>query len=249
MMRCFAAWTAVLPNSAKSTGISIWSPIWKSGSSKRASSSEIWLAGSVTSSTTVLRSTIRIAPLFSSISTSACTVGPCFLARAALMPSSRSPCNSARSICFELVNSRIAVRISTEAAIFEPLPFPVKRQPRLLDRGKRKAPLMAALVSYDHNFLSGISFDTSNLHFVRSTARRIAHHVGGDYRAAADELSPILCVPQRPFDPRRRYLQHVSLAGKIIRIQPGLDRTRCCRAIVDRDLLTVLALDTNIDNG
>ena len=67
MMRCLAAWTAVRPNSAKSTGISITSPTWNSGSSKRASSSEISRPESSTSSTTVLSSTMRILPLSSSI--------------------------------------------------------------------------------------------------------------------------------------------------------------------------------------
>jgi len=39
MMRCFAACTAVRPNASNGTSSSSTSPTWKSGSSKRASSS------------------------------------------------------------------------------------------------------------------------------------------------------------------------------------------------------------------
>src|SRR6185295_6705277 len=188
---------------------------------------------------TVLRRTIRIAPLFSSISTSACTVGPCFLASAALMPSSRSPCNSARSICFEFVNSRIAVRISTEAAMSQPLPFPMKSQPRLFDRGERKTPLITALVAHNHDFLPGIAFDTGNLNFIRPPTRRIARDVRGDHSRPADESLPILAVPEWSLDPRRRHFQNIFLFAEILGVEPGLDRARCCRAIIDRHFFAI----------
>jgi hypothetical protein len=124
----------------------------------------------------------------------------------------------------------------------------VKRQPRLLDGGKRKAPLIAALISYDHNFLADIPVDTSDLNFVGATACRIARHIGGDYRAAADKPSPIFRAPKRPFETRRRHFQNVSLAAKVFGVQLLLDRARCSRAIIDRDLCTVFPLDTNVDD-
>src|SRR3954471_7590481 len=164
------------------------------------------------------------------------------------MPSSRSPCNSARSICFELVNSRIAVRISTEAAIVS-LPFPVKRQPRLLDGGERKAPLIAALIAYSHHFVSNLAFDVRDLDLVRPAPRRITRHVGGDDRCSADVFPPVSRIPQGSFDSRGRSFEHVIPAGKIVGVQPVLDCPRRRRAIVDSYLLTILPIDTNVENG
>src|SRR5215472_4815042 len=64
---------------------------------------------------------MSIDPRSSSIATSACTLGPCFLANAALMPSSSNPCNSLRPSCFVFDNSRIAARISVEPTIATPI--------------------------------------------------------------------------------------------------------------------------------
>ena len=125
----------------------------------------------------------------------------------------------------------------------------MKRQPGFLYRGKRKAPLIAALVMHYHNFLSGIPFDTGELDFVCPSAGRVAHHVRGDYRVGADKPSPILCVPQRSFDSRRGDFQHVSLPSKILRIKPRLNHARCRRAIVNRHSFSILTLNANVENG
>ena len=70
--------------------------------------------------TTVLRRTMRMSPLPSSMSTSACTFGPYFLARAARMPSCSSAYSSARSSCLVFDTSRNAARISAELTIQDP---------------------------------------------------------------------------------------------------------------------------------
>jgi len=51
----------------------------------------------------------------------------------------------------------------------------VKRQPGFLNRGKRKAPLIATLVMHYHNFLvRAFPFDTGDLDFVCPSAGRSA---------------------------------------------------------------------------
>ena len=115
MMRCLAACTAARPNSAKSTGSSITSPSWKSGSSKRASSSGDLRAGIRDRPRRPVLSTDDLDGALQLVdSTSACTFGPCFFASAAWMPSCSSPCSSERSSCFEFVSSRNAASISAE---------------------------------------------------------------------------------------------------------------------------------------
>jgi hypothetical protein len=125
----------------------------------------------------------------------------------------------------------------------------VKRQPSLLDSGKRKAPLVSTLVAHNHDFLPGISFDTGDLYFVGSSARRITWNVRGNHSSSADEPSPILRVPEWSFDPRRRNFQHIIPAAKFVGIQPGFDRARSRRASVDRHLFPVLTLHANVENG
>src|SRR5687768_8603669 len=66
---------------------------------------------------------MRMVPLSSSIATSAWTVGQCFLASAAVMPSKSKPCSSVLSSCFVFVSSLIAVRISSCPAIPAPYRF------------------------------------------------------------------------------------------------------------------------------
>jgi len=73
----------------------------------------------------------------------------------------------------------------------------VKRKPRPFDRGKRKAPLIAALVAYGNYFLPGISFDTADLDFVRPSARRITGNVGGDDGRTTDIFFPITSIAKR----------------------------------------------------
>ena len=76
MIRCFAAWTAERPNASNGTSSSRTSPIWKSGSSQRASSKLICEAASSTSSTTRRNTTTFMMPSFSSIVISEFAVGP-----------------------------------------------------------------------------------------------------------------------------------------------------------------------------
>ena len=121
MIRCFAACTAARPKTAKSMGSSITSPTSKLSSKVFASSREISRLESSTLATTVFKRTMRMSPLPSSMLTSACTLGPYFLARAARMPSWRRAYSSARSSCLVFDTSRNAVRISAELTIQEPL--------------------------------------------------------------------------------------------------------------------------------
>src|SRR5690349_12615356 len=128
------------------------------------------------------------------------------------------------------------------------LPVPVKRQPRFFNRGKRKAPLIAALVQYRYHFLAGITFDTAYLYFVCPPTSRIARNVGGDNRPLAAEPPPVPGVAQWPFDARRRHLEYVPFSSKIIGVEPRLDCARRRRALVDRDSLTVFPLDPNVED-
>ncbi|HET9775092.1 MAG TPA: hypothetical protein VFP77_00840 [Gemmatimonadaceae bacterium] len=124
----------------------------------------------------------------------------------------------------------------------------MKRQPRLFDRGKRKAPLIAALVAYSYDLVPAISFDTSDLHLVGPSTCRITRNVAGDHRRPTDVLSPITCVAQGSFDPGRRHLEHIIAGRKPVSIQPAFDRARGSRAIVDADLLTILSLNANVED-
>src|SRR6476659_5792438 len=219
MIRCLAACTAVRPNSAKSTGISIMSPTWNSASSERASSTLTSRLGSVTSSTTVLSSTMRMSPRSSLISTSACTFGPCFLASAAWMPSSSSPWSSDRSSCFEFVSSRIAFRISAEPIMYgHPLSFPVKHQSCFANLVERGA-VNHALVIAHHGYRSAsIIFEPDYFSFDHSTDRGARQS-----RATPGESLPVSGRLEWALDTRRRDLQNVLALEHGARVEARLD--------------------------
>jgi hypothetical protein len=87
---------------------------------------------------------MRIRPVSSSMSTSACTVGPYFFCRAARMPSCSSSYSSVRRAASRSSARGIAVRISAEATIQDSFTrVPVERQPGLADLGERQAVLGA----------------------------------------------------------------------------------------------------------
>jgi hypothetical protein len=125
----------------------------------------------------------------------------------------------------------------------------VKRQPRSLYRGQRKAPLDAALVLYDQNLLPRLALYRGDLDLVGSAPGGIAGCIARYHRRPTDELSPIARIPERSFQTRRRNLEHVTLAAEVQRIEPFLDGSRCSRAVIDRDRSTVLPLDADVENG
>ncbi|HJP85810.1 MAG TPA: hypothetical protein VJ852_07460 [Gemmatimonadaceae bacterium] len=125
----------------------------------------------------------------------------------------------------------------------------MKRQPRFFNRGKRKAPLIAALVQYRYYFLPGITFDTGYLNFVGPPARRIPGDVRRDHRLLSAEATPVFGVAERSFDARRRHFEHVPLSSKIVCVELGLDGAGCCSAIVDRDSFAIFPLDPDVENG
>src|SRR4051794_14562430 len=222
---------AARPKTVKSSGSSITSPGSNPSSNMRASSSAISRAGSSTVSTTVLRSTMRISPLESSISTSACTVGPYFFASAAMKPSCSSPYSSARSSCFEFESSRNAANISAELTILdlaekgiarserpENRLFEAKRQPGLLDRGERNPPrLSPSRTEGEH----GPRLTPHPLHDLGlDPSSRLGRE---DVRPPTHEPAPFGRRPQRTFT-GRRHLQHIPFSDHRTVIEPSFER-------------------------
>ena len=80
-----------------------------------------------------------MSPLASSMVTSACTLAPYFLARAAMMPSCSSPYSSARSSCLVFDTSRNAAKISAELTIHASSsgPASTRRPPFMVPRDSR----------------------------------------------------------------------------------------------------------------
>ena len=205
MMRCFAACAAVRPNSAKSTGLFEHVADFEAFVvDARLFDARSRGSRSVTSATTLRSRVILIAPRPSSISTSACTVGPYRFARAARMPSCSSTCSSVRSSCFVFVISLIALRMSTELTIRDSLRLPCERQPSVLDVGQRDT-LLDSLCGADHD-ASPLrpSFHAEDLDLFATVERRAEHA-----RPLSHESSPVGDRPQRPLDSGRRHLQHV----------------------------------------
>src|SRR5512141_165768 len=134
---------------------------------------------------------MRIVPLSSSISTSAWTLGPCFLASAAWIPSYRRPCSSVRSSCFEFVSSLIADKISSEPAILCSLPSPDECQPRLFHGRQRDAQRPSAAILCNNDFLSFITFDTGDPDLSRARIRTAFNGLASHNCFATHEPAPV----------------------------------------------------------
>src|SRR6266481_1684921 len=215
MMRCFAACTAVRPNASNGTSSSRTSPTWKSGSSKRASSSATCEPGSSTVSTTVRSTAIRIVPFSSSMPMSARTLGPYRFTRAACSPSLSRSSSSVRSSCLVFVSSRIA---ETTSLVFVVMgsSSPIHRQTRVANSGQWHRPRRSPLgLEHDCRFVGH-----------RHNAR--AHPPEPRHRRldlAAHEPHPVTVPAQRPLDPRTRHFEHVAPPQRTVRVEPRLEDT------------------------
>src|SRR3972149_316949 len=161
------------------------------------------------------------------------------------MPSWSNPCSSVRSICLELASSRIALRISPDPKLIScPLAFPPEDQPRLADVCQRDPELRAALLAHHGHFHTGgvVHPDHLNLH---PPAQRRSQHL----RCTPGEAAPVGRVPKRALQPRRRDLEHIVLSHKPRLIQPGFDRLRDQRTILDGHASSVAAVDADVDQG
>src|SRR6476469_395857 len=164
----------------------------------RASSTEISRLGSVTSETTLRSRVILIAPRPSSISTSACTVGPYRFAMAARKPSCSSRCSSLRSSCFVFVSSLIALNMSIELTNSDSLRLPSERQPSVLYIGQRNT-LFGSMSGADNDALrTGHTFDAQNLDLFAAMECGAEHT-----RSLSHEPTPVSDPMQRPLDPGR----------------------------------------------
>ncbi len=122
----------------------------------------------------------------------------------------------------------------------------MKSQPRFLNRSQRKAPLVAALVLYDHSLPTRFPFDSDDLDLIRPSAGSVARHIRRNHRRASDEPPPVRRISQRPFQSGRRDLESVFALSEPVFVQPLLDCPGSARAVLDEDLLTPLPLDPNI---
>ena len=119
----------------------------------------------------------------------------------------------------------------------------MKREPGFPNAGQRDTPLFTLHHANHRDLGIPLAFDRDDLDFRSST-----HVIADDVRLPANEPSPIGGVTQNPFDARRRDLQDVLRSRHCTRIEPGFDRARCFRAILDGDLFAIQPIHSDVDH-